>query len=54
MNENRSFTLRLEVEEIESRERAGGVCSSSTTSRLCTCLCKAPTANILCGGVAQQ
>ena len=31
--------LTLEVEEIESRERGAGSCTSSTTSRHCTCLC---------------
>lgn len=35
--------LSLEVEEIESRERAGGSCTSSTTSRHCTCLCRFTT-----------
>ena len=35
--------LSLEVEEIESRERAGGSCTSSTTSRHCTCLCRYTT-----------
>jgi len=32
-------TLDLEVEEIESRERAFGNCTSSTTSSHCTCAC---------------
>ncbi len=32
-------SLDLEIEEIESREKAGGSCTSSTTSRRCTCLC---------------
>lgn len=31
--------LNLEVEEIERRERGHGSCTSSTTSRLCTCKC---------------
>jgi len=31
--------LDLEVEEIESRERAFGTCTSSTTNRRCTCAC---------------
>jgi hypothetical protein len=31
--------LNLEVDEIESRERAGGCSTSSSTSRLCTCPC---------------
>jgi hypothetical protein len=37
------LSLDLEIEEIESREKAGGICSSSTTSRRCTCMCIAPT-----------
>ncbi len=32
--------LSLEVEEIEKRERGRPSCTSSTTSDLCTCLCK--------------
>ncbi len=40
------LSLDLEVEEIESREKAGGNCTSSTTSRHCTCLCRAPTTQI--------
>jgi hypothetical protein len=39
MNENKLLTLDLEIDEIESREKAGGNCTSSTTSRHCTCLC---------------
>jgi len=31
--------LHLEVEEIEKREKAGGSCTSSTTSNHCTCMC---------------
>ncbi len=33
------LNLDLEVEEIEKREVGGGSCTSSTTSRRCTCLC---------------
>jgi hypothetical protein len=32
-------SLDLEVTEIERREKAGGTCTSSTTSRHCTCAC---------------
>jgi hypothetical protein len=39
MNDQTQATLDLEIEEIESREKAGGHCTSSTTSRRCTCLC---------------
>jgi hypothetical protein len=46
MNDRKDLLLDLEIEEIESRERAGGSCTSSTTSRLCTCLCRAPTTAI--------
>ena len=35
--------LDLEVEEIETRERAGGCFTSSSTSRLCTCACRDTT-----------
>ena len=35
--------LDLEVEEIETRERAGGCYTSSSTSRLCTCACRYTT-----------
>jgi hypothetical protein len=42
MKENISG-LNLEVEEIETRERAGGCYTSSTTSRLCTCPCHITT-----------
>ena len=38
MNE-RKLVLDLEIDEIESREKAGGSCTSSTTSRHCTCMC---------------
>jgi hypothetical protein len=34
-----SPTLDLEVTEIERREKAGGSCTSSSTSRHCTCAC---------------
>jgi len=43
MNEKTPLSLDLEVEEIESREKAGGTCTSSTTSWRCTCMCIAPT-----------
>jgi hypothetical protein len=39
MNEEKTFALDLEIEEIEKRERGGGNCTSSTTSNRCTCLC---------------
>ena len=35
-------TLKLEVEEIERRERGRPNCTSSTTSDLCDCLCREP------------
>ena len=38
--------LNLEVEEIESRERGAGNCTSSTTSRHCTCLCFITTSRV--------
>ena len=43
MNDPTRLSLDLEIEEIESREKPGGFCSSSTTSRRCTCMCIAPT-----------
>ena len=43
MKEKRALTLDLEIEEIEKREKAGGTCTSSTTSRHCTCACILPT-----------
>ncbi len=43
MNEHTTLPLDLEIEEIESREKAGGNCTSSTTSRHCTCACFFPT-----------
>lgn len=43
---NDQVFLDLEIEEIESREKAGGTCTSSTTSRRCTCLCRAPTTGV--------
>jgi len=46
MREMIPVSLDLEIEEIESREKAGGFCSSSTTSRRCTCMCIAPTTGI--------
>ena len=39
-------TLDLEIVEIERREKAGGICTSSTTSRHCTCMCIAPTTGL--------
>ncbi len=39
----KAVSLNLEIEEIEKREKAGGTCTSSTTSRHCTCMCIAPT-----------
>jgi hypothetical protein len=45
MNEQTTLSLDLEIDEIESREKAGGTCTSSTTSRHCTCLCFFPTTN---------
>jgi len=39
MNENKRVVLDLEIDEIETREKASGNCTSSTTSRHCTCLC---------------
>ena len=39
MKEKQPQTLDLEIEEIEKREKAGGSCTSSTTSRHCTCAC---------------
>jgi hypothetical protein len=46
MNDRTKLSLDLEIEEIESREKAGGTCTSSTTSRHCTCMCIAPTTGI--------
>lgn len=43
MDERRPVSLNLEIEEIESREKDGGTCTSSTTSRHCTCMCIFPT-----------
>jgi hypothetical protein len=43
MNDVKTGALRLEVEEIESRERGGGCSTSSSTSRLCTCPCRETT-----------
>jgi hypothetical protein len=40
MNDRVNLSLDLEIEEIESREKAGGNCTSSTTSRHCTCRCR--------------
>lgn len=33
------LTLDLEIMEIERREKAGGSCTSSSTSDHCTCAC---------------
>ena len=41
------LALSLEVEEIESRERAGGCSTSSSTSRLCTCPCFLTTSRLV-------
>jgi hypothetical protein len=46
MNDRETLSLDLEIEEIETREKAGGTCTSSTTSRHCTCMCIAPTTGI--------
>ena len=43
MKDNMPAVLNLEVEEIETRERAGGCQTSSSTSRLCTCPCRYTT-----------
>ncbi len=43
MKEKAPQSLNLEIEEIEKREKAGGTCTSSTTSRHCTCACVYPT-----------
>ena len=43
MTENKGLVLDLEIDEIETREKAGGTCTSSTTSRHCTCMCIFPT-----------
>ena len=48
MSEKSTTTLSLEVEEIETRERANGSCTSSTTSPRCTCLCRFPTTSPIC------
>ena len=47
MKENmKVVSLNLEVEELETRERAGGCFTSSSTSRLCTCACKDTTVSL--------
>jgi hypothetical protein len=43
MMDQQPVSLDLEVEEIERREKAGGTCTSSTTSRHCTCACISTT-----------
>ena len=40
MKDVQPLSLDLEIEEIERREKAGGSCTSSSTSRHCTCACK--------------
>jgi hypothetical protein len=42
MKELPPMSLKLEVEEIESREKHGGCSTSSTTSPHCTCPCRPP------------
>lgn len=54
MKENAIPQLDLEVEEIESRPRNFGTCTSSTTSKLCTCLCRLPTTSPICGLAEQR
>jgi hypothetical protein len=39
MKPNPPLMLDLEITEIERREKAGGFCTSSTTSSHCTCMC---------------
>jgi hypothetical protein len=39
MQKQPSPTLDLEITEIERREKAGGRCTSSSTSNHCTCAC---------------
>jgi len=43
MKDRSTPVLNLEVEEIETRERAGGCSTSSSTSHLCTCPCRYET-----------
>ncbi|HEX4825911.1 MAG TPA: hypothetical protein VFV19_16545 [Candidatus Polarisedimenticolaceae bacterium] len=43
MNESKTVVLDLEIDEIETREKASGTCTSSTTSPRCTCMCIFPT-----------
>jgi len=43
MMDHEPVSLDLEIEEIERREKAGGMCTSSTTSRNCTCMCISTT-----------
>jgi len=40
VKEKMLVSLNLEVDEIESRERTGGSCTSSSTHNYCTCACK--------------
>jgi hypothetical protein len=46
METQHSVTLDLEIKEIERREKAGGFCTSSSTSRHCTCMCIATTTGV--------
>ncbi len=39
MEQKLSPALDLEITEIERREKAGGSCTSSSTSPHCTCAC---------------
>ena len=42
MNENgKTQGLSLEIEELEKERKPGGCYTSSSTSPLCTCACKA-------------
>ena len=43
MNDHQPLSLDLEIVEIERREKAGGFCTSSTTSSHCTCMCISTT-----------
>ena len=40
MKEKVVSPLNLEIDELESRERGGGSCTSSSTHSYCTCACK--------------
>jgi hypothetical protein len=43
MNENKAVSLDLEVKELERGRKPGGCSTSSSTSLLCTCACRATT-----------